>query len=97
MKYRLICMAFDGEYVTERPVFDTISEAWDYSNDLGSKWFFYPFHFVTNETGTTIKDTGYFLEHLIGRRTKTVAAIFAAHSLLPESQGLDPEGFAITI
>jgi len=45
--YKIICMSFDGDYQTEKPEFDTIEEAWEYSNDLGSKWYFYPFHFVT--------------------------------------------------
>ena len=27
-------MGFDGDYQTEKPEFDTIEEAWEYSNDL---------------------------------------------------------------
>jgi hypothetical protein len=45
-KYQVICMAFDGEYKREAPMFDEIEDAWEYANDLGSKWYFYPFSFV---------------------------------------------------
>ena len=96
-KYKLICMSFDGEYQTERPVFESIDDAWEYSNDLGSKWFFYPFHFVVTEFGKTIRSTGQFLEHLEGLRVKTVAKIFLEHSKKPEMEGANCEYFAITI
>jgi len=97
MKYRLICMSFDGEYVRERPVFNNVDEAFEYSNDLGSKWFFYPFHFVTTESYKTIRAAGYFLEHLEGMRTKTIEKIFSNHSKDPEMGGADIDKFAITI
>lgn len=96
-KYRLICMSFDGDYQQERPVFDSIEDAWEYSNDLGSKWFFYPFHFVVTESYSTVRSAGQFLEHLIGLRVKTVARMFEEHSQKPEMQNADAEYFAISI
>ena len=75
-KCKLICMAFDGEYQTERPVFDSIEDAWEYSNDLGSKWFFYPFHFVVTESGKTIVDAPEEIEQFNGMRVKTIAKQF---------------------
>lgn len=36
-------MSFDGDYVTEGE-FQSSNEAWNRSNDMGSRWFFYPFH-----------------------------------------------------
>ena len=75
-RYYLICMSFDGEYQVERPFFDTIQEAQEYSNDLGSKWYFYPYHFVCK--GKTVKETGYGLTHLENLRIKTVAEHFNA-------------------
>ena len=59
--YQLICMAFDGDYVTERLEFKSIDDAWEYSNNLGSKWFFFPFHFVIKNL--TIKDSPDLLKH----------------------------------
>ena len=95
--YKIICMSFDGAYQTEKPEFETINEAWDYSNDLGSKWFFYPFHFVVNITGKTIRDTFEFLEGLNGLRVKTVAEIFRKHSEKPETVGMDSEAFLLSM
>ena len=45
MKYTLRCFAIDGESVREGE-FPTKQAAWDRSNDMGSRWFFYPVHFV---------------------------------------------------
>jgi len=72
--YQLICMSFDGEYVTERPEFESIDDAWEYSNDLGSKWYFYPFHFVIKNV--TIKDTPIHLEYFKDKRITTVKRLF---------------------
>ena len=74
-KYCLICMSFDGEYITEGSKFDSVQSAWDRSNDMGSRWHFYPFHFVT--TGKTIVDAPEPMQHLIGKRVKTVQSHFA--------------------
>ena len=93
--YNLICMSFDGDYVTERPDFDDIESAWDYSNDLGSKWFFFPFHFVIKNK--TIKDTPELLDRFLNKRIKTVSKIFNAFSKHPELEGCDCEEFALHI
>ena len=97
MKYKLICMSFDGEYQTERAEFDTIEAAWEYSNDLGSKWFFYPFHFVVSQSAKTVKDCPYPLDAFIGSRVKTVATIFNANSTRDDMQNADPEYFAFNL
>ncbi len=86
-------MSFDGEYQIERPTFESIEKAWDYSNDLGSKWFFYPFHFVTTASGKTIKDTPEMLQHLKGMRVKSLAKHFESVSKQPEAQNADVETF----
>ena len=95
MKYKLICMSFDGEYQTEHPEFDRIEDAWDYSDDLGSKWYFYPFHFVIK--GKTIAAAGYGLEHLEGRRIKTVEKLFYWASRKEETQGMGRDEFAFAL
>ena len=84
MAYNLIVMSFDGEYKKEGQ-FDTIDQAWERSNDMGTRWFFYPFHFVTTEK--TIVDSG--IAGLIGKRIKTVQNIFNKHSKRPDMQGVD--------
>lgn len=77
--YKLICMAFDGEYVTEGE-FKTIDEAWERSEDMGSRWFFYPFHFVLTSSGKTIADSPYGIEFLKGKRLSSVIRLFAETS-----------------
>ena len=92
-KYKLICMAFDGKYKEENPVFDSIEKAWEYANDLRSKWFFYPFSFVVSESGKTVIDAGYGLTHLEGKRVKTVQRIFKELSEKPEMEKANSEEF----
>lgn len=89
--YQLICMAFDGDYVTERPEFNSIDDAWEYSNDLGSKWFFYPFHFVIKNI--TIKDSPDQLKYFNNKRIKTISKTFNKYSTKPELKNADIDDF----
>ncbi len=93
----IICMSFDGDYVTEKTGFESIEAAWNHAADLGSRWFFYPYSFVTTASGKTIKDTPETLEHLKGMRTKAVAKHFETVSKQPEAQGLDCEAFSFLL
>jgi len=88
--YKLICMSFDGDYVTEGR-FDMVGEAWARSNDMGSRWYFYPFHFVSTEK--TIKEAPTPLEIFQGMRIKTVSKIFNSYSKRDEAQGMDCDEF----
>jgi hypothetical protein len=97
MAYRLIFMGFDGEYKKDSNLFASVSEAWDYSNDIGSRWFFYPFHFVVTESGLTIKESAHGLEFFNGKRLKTVAKQFNSLSKLEYTQNLDVDGFAFAL
>ena len=90
---KLICMSFDGDYVTERPDFETVEDAWEHDNDLGSKWYFYPFHFVTTASGKTIKDAPDDLDQFEGMRVRSVSRIFEKASQLPEAQNMEPDQF----
>ena len=90
--YDLICMSFDGDYVTEMRGFEDIQSAWDRSSDMGSRWFFYPFHFVVTPGGT-IADTPN-MQWLKGKRLKTVRKMFKYASERDETQGFDPDMFA---
>lgn len=77
-RMRLICMSFDGDFQAENPIFTEVDEAWSYSNDLGSKWYFYPWHFVVTDTTKTIVAAPHGMEALVGKRTATVVRLFNA-------------------
>lgn len=97
-KKGLICMSFDGEYVTEkRAEFETIQDAWSHANDMGSRWYFYPFSFVVSNSGQTVIDATEGLEFLKGKRVKTVSAFFKTVSELPDNQGVDSESFFLSL
>lgn len=72
MTYNLIVMAFDGEVQLERVGFKTVEEAWEHANNMGSRWYFYPFHFVTTASSKTIVEACGSLDELNGKRLKTV-------------------------
>jgi hypothetical protein len=75
--YKALFMAFDGSKVSEGN-FETIAEAWDYINDCGSRWYFFPFCFVaTEKTIAAAFDGG---ERFERKHIKTVQKIFAAES-----------------
>ena len=89
-------MSFDGDYITEG-AFDSVDAAWDRSNDMGSRCFFYPFHFVTTASGKTIKAAPDELQHLVDQRVKTVAEHFAAIAKTPEAQNVDAETYQFLV
>lgn len=83
--FKLICMSFDGEVQIEHKIFEFVEDAWDYSNDLGSKWFFYPFHFVVSESEKTVIDgISYIFKN---KRVKTVRKMFKTAFDLLEKEG----------
>jgi hypothetical protein len=93
----LICMAFDGDYVTEGRDFQSVDAAWERSNDMGSRWFFYPFHFVMTESGKTVVDAPEPLQHLIGYRIGHLVEHFKETSQQPELQNVDAEIYAYSL
>ena len=48
MTYQLACLSLDGDKVTEGQ-FDTVNDALDRSENMGSRWIFYPIHIVTGQ------------------------------------------------
>ena len=84
--YKLICMTFDGEYKTETnrgELFPSVDAAWEYANDMGSRWFFYPFCFVVSASGKAVVDAPEFLlSGLKGKRVSTVVKLFNHFSKL---------------
>lgn len=77
---RLVCIAPDGEYVTEGK-FETIEDAWDRSSEMGSRWFFYPIHVVTGEKGVKIMDVPDDMGRgWIGKNLSTLCKAIASES-----------------
>ena len=91
-KCKLICISFDGEYQIEHPKdkdnFDSMYEAWEWAEDIGSRWFFYPFVFIVTPDLKTVRDGGE-LDFLNYKRLKTVVELFKRVSKLPEAQDMD--------
>lgn len=75
---KLRCIAPDGEFVTEGD-FPSIEQAWERSNDMGSRWFFYPIHIVTGKDRILSVPHGMPKEWL-GKSIKTLCRAFATHS-----------------
>ncbi len=78
---KLICMAPNGETVSNRPEFQTTKEAWDFSGNLGSTWYFYPVHLVTGKKGKVIVDIpDGMLREWKGKRVSTLSKYFSENS-----------------
>jgi len=90
-------MSFDGDTQLERQECKTLADVWDHSSKIGSKWYFYPFHFAVTDTGKTIKDAPHPLQYLNGRRVATVSREFARAAKLPEAQSMDCDDFAFLV
>ena len=88
--YRLICMSFDGEYITEGR-FSTVNDAWERSDDMGNRWFFYPFHFVVTEK--TIINSPDRMEFCNRKRITTVEKWFAELAKVSEMEDASTDDF----
>ena len=100
-KYKLVCMAFDGQFITDSE-HETLEEL-EYSlQNLGSKWYFYPWSFAVK--GQTVKESyGQFVnmktgictisEIFNGKRLKTVSKIFDKLSKKEEAQNVNCNDF----
>lgn len=97
MAYQLICMSLDGDYVTEGRDFETIESAWGRFDDMGSRWYFYPFPFVMSASGKTVVDTPELLQHLKRKRLVSVVKHFAEVAKQPEMANTDAETFAFAL
>ena len=99
--YELRCMSFDGEYVTDHK--GTLEECQNASTDMGSKWFFYPWHVITTSKGFIKEACGCLYnmsthepilgEMFNGRYFKTMQDRFRKVSKDFEDQELDMESF----
>jgi hypothetical protein len=68
--YTLKCFSPDGQSVTEGE-FKSIGECWYRSNDMGSRWIFYPIHVVTK--GKTVCDIADEFGFMKRRKLTTLA------------------------
>ena len=85
--YDLYCFTFDGNFVIEKEGFKTIDSTWNHANEMGSKWFFYPFHFIVK--GKKIVDSPEMLEHFNGCTIKQTAKHFKKVSKSLAAQDVD--------
>jgi hypothetical protein len=96
-QYNLICMAFDGEFVKDSS--GTLEQCQNASADMGSKWYFYPFHFIVTVPGGIVADTGSGLIDMFskesfqsklfkGRKLTTVKKVFYQTYKTAESRDL---------
>ena len=99
-KYGLICMAPDGKYQVEHNIFtkdklfESIEDARKRSGDMGSRWYFYPYHFVVNSTLSTIVESPDGpLSFLAGEKIKQVQKMFKRASEKSDAEGMDIEEF----
>jgi hypothetical protein len=90
-------MSFDGDFQTERPDFDEVDKAWRWGSDIGSKWFFYPFYFVTSASTKTIVAAPHGMELLEGKRTATVVKLFEECNKLPEANGMSVDDYLVFV
>lgn len=91
--YNLMVVSFDGEKKIET-VNGDVNYCWEHSNDMGSKWYFYPFHFVVSEK--TVIDTPNELSIFKGKRIKTLLKVFKAtyKRLVNEDRVVDCQEFS---
>lgn len=48
--YKLILIAPDGDYVTEKAQ-ESVDECCEQSANMGSRWIYFPFHFIIKDNG----------------------------------------------
>jgi len=95
--FKIVVMSFAGGIQRERPEFEDTADAWNYANDLGSKWFFYPFAFVVTGSGKTVVKTPELLEWAKSLRLSTVQKRFAQAAALPEAANMEWEAFSFLL
>lgn len=63
--------------VTEGREFNSVSEAWQRADDMGSRWIFFPVCIVTTEGGFIRGVPDCFPDYWIGKNVKTLCKRFA--------------------
>lgn len=79
--YNLVCIAPDGEHVTECRN-KTFDECVKQSEDMGSRWYFYPFHAITTPAGRKVVDVPYEeIKHMEGKSLTKLKDLIATGAL----------------
>lgn len=86
--YNLLVVSFNGDTQLER-VNGDVKDCWERSNDMGSKWYFYPFHFVVSDK--TVIDTPNELNNFKGKRIKTLLKSFKDTNKRLNDEGRDAD------
>lgn len=79
-QHLLVCMSFDGDCQFEYPNDNSVDGCWDYNDDMGSRWYFYPFRFVVIGNSNIVKSAPEKAKWLEGKRLSTVVRMFKAMS-----------------
>lgn len=74
-KYNLIVMSFDGDYQTELKE-SSFDECLNASENMGSKWIFYPYHFIVTAGCQFVREVPAMFDFLQNKNLKTVQRIF---------------------
>lgn len=101
MNIRLVCVTFCGAHVTEG-YFESISAAWDRSIDMGSRWYFYPFHFVLKDLigvsgDSVVVSAPDCLKHYEGRDFREVQEVFKTLAAEPANAKATVEEFTFEL
>lgn len=92
MTYKLIVMS----YQTEPYEFSKVQDAWEHAAVIGSKWYFYPFGFVVDQSETVVGAPD-LMTHLEGLSLDGVARHFKEVSLTPEARNVNADEFAFMV
>ena len=97
MQYELRVMSFDGDYITDTE--GSLEDCQLASENMGSKWYFYPWHVITTPKGTIKECYGGLVSTkngicllgsmFNGRKFKTLQDTFYRASVLAEGLELD--------
>lgn len=85
--YKAVLFAPDGEWVTDFRESESIADVEEALADMGSRWYFYPFHGVIRDNGMTtssqrLVSAAYPFEDMTGRTIRTFGRMIAD---VPES------------
>ena len=99
--YDLYVMSFNGDTIKDSS-HETLEQAWETASNFGSKWYFYPWAFVTK--GNTVRDFGgifinkttqrsFLAEMFVGKRIETVKKVFKSMYDKTDVFEIGPEEF----
>lgn len=88
-KYSLYFLAYDGEAQEEPFKFDSLAEAWDHIEKIGSKWIFCPLPFICS--GGIIEGPPRGLSILLGEKLETAKKLISQVSKKVKEAEAEPD------